>query len=205
MNECASASKSAADFIGQLAEIAVVAECTTAGEAILAAQCLEPHILLLDSSAPSRELPILQEIAKLGSRTKVAVLTSSERKSDVLTALRCGASGYILRSSGVSLEAALLNIHRLDVYVSPELGARVLFDLVQSREITIDPESNWLIAEGGRLTEREREVIALVRQGCRNKEIAIRLGIEEATVKHHLRNIFRKLRIRSRVELAALI
>lgn len=205
VDECARSRNDALDAIHQSNDITVMARSTTAADAMEIVRSLEPDILLLAPNARRRVLPTLQEIVDSRFSTKVAVLTSSAHRGDVLTVLRSGASGYILRSSAVSLAEALLQMHGSRIYVSPELGAHLLLDLARSQDTAMDPDGDWVTSRGCRLSEREREIVALVRQGCRNREIASRLELQEATVKQHLSNVFKKLQVQSRAELAALV
>ncbi|TNC68238.1 response regulator [Rubellimicrobium roseum] len=184
--------------IGTSDDIQVVAQGATAEEALRLVRQHEPDILLLDLSIPGLGLVALREIKRLEIGTKVVILTVSEDNGDVLEALRCGASGYILKGiSGTDLKDALRRIHGAEPYVSPELGARLLSDISRNLETVNSKRSN-------RLSEREREIFKLVRRGYCNKEIGNSLNISEKTVKHYMTNIFKKLDVRNRTELALL-
>lgn len=191
--------------IGQSTEFTVVGQGSTVVDAVDIIRSLNPHILLLGLGLRNQGLRTLWETVGSGFNTKVVVLSSSADVGDVLTAIRCGASGYILRSSAAKLTETLLHIHESGVYISPELGARVLLDIAQSRKTATTPKSDWSTERGRQLSDREREIVSLVRQGCQNKEIASRLELHEGTVKQHLSSVFRKLQVRSRAELAALV
>ncbi|MBP1807419.1 response regulator [Rubellimicrobium aerolatum] len=176
----------------------VVAQGSTAQEAIQIVRDHDPDVLLLDLSLPGSGLSALREIAQSGARTKVVILTVSEENGDVLEALRSGASGYILKGiSGTELRSAIQRVHGAGSYVSPELGARMLADISRNVEVVNAKRSI-------RLSEREHEVCRLVRRGLCNKEIGSKLDISEKTVKHYLTNIFKKLDVRNRTELALL-
>jgi DNA-binding NarL/FixJ family response regulator len=135
----------------------------------------------------------------------IVMLTVSEDEGDLFEAIRSGARGYLFKS----LEAAQLRtmidaVERGEAAITPATAARIL--------------ARWAAPTGGggagdarhesaqdpdRLTPRELEVLELVTQGLRNKEIAARLGITENTAKSHPRNILEKLHAESRTELAA--
>lgn len=204
VDECAHAREAAVDAVTGSGEIAVVAQASTAAEAKEMVERLEPDLLLVGSATPGRASRAMQEMIGSGGRTRLAVLTSSEHQADVFTALRCGVSGYILIGSAVDLAEALMRLHGSGVYVSPELGTRLLLDYAQSQGAAAFPTDGQFSPRDGRLSEREREITSLVRQGYRNKEIAGRLHIQEATVKQHLSSVFRKLHVHNRAELAAL-
>ena len=128
------------------------------------------------------------EIATLAKRVKLLVLTASERSEDALSAIQGGARGVVHKRFAVeTLIDAILAVSAGHVWLPPALQADV------TREWTTG---------SGQLTPREREIVALVGCGLRNSEIAGRLFISEVTVKTHLNNVFQKLPVRDRVELA---
>lgn len=129
-----------------------------------------------------------ESIEALSRRVRVLVLTASERIEDALAAVRCGARGVVHKRFAVdTLIDAIQAVSEGNVWLPPALQAQMTRD--------------W-ISESGQLTAREREIVALVGQGLRNTEIAARLFISEVTVKTHLNNVFQKLPVRDRVELA---
>lgn len=172
-------------------DMEVVGQGATATEAVALVRERVPDVLLLDLSIPGLGLTALGEMAAMQSPTKVIVLTVSEDSSDVLEALRQGASGYVLKGiSGSDLREIVRRVHRSEGYISPQLGARLLSDLSRNP------------VRRDCLSKRETEIVQLVRRGCCNKEIAKRLEIGEKTVKHYMTTIFRKLDVRNRTELA---
>jgi DNA-binding NarL/FixJ family response regulator len=119
----------------------------------------------------------------------------SEREADLYAALRVGAAGYLLKDMPpAELVEAILQAGRGEPRIDPAMAQRMLGDMTA-------PD-----AEGRRLddlSDREREVLALLARGLRNREIAETLFVTEATVKTHVRHILEKLRIRNRAEAAA--
>jgi len=179
-------------------DVQVVAQGATASEAVRIVHQHSPDILLLDLGIPGIGLDALRQIMKEAPRTKVVILTMSDNNADVLEALRCGASGYILKGvSGTELRAALHRVQGSGSFVSPDLATRLLVDLSRNVEVVNAKRYTGL-------TDREKDVFRLVRRGYCNKEIGSELDLSEKTVKHYLTNIFKKLDVRNRTELAML-
>ncbi len=178
------------------ASLRVVAEGATAQDAVGIVRSHEPDLLLLDLNLPGHGLGAITEIAALRRRTRVVVLTASEAPEDVMAALRGGASGYLLKGiGGAQLVEILIRIHGSELYVSPELGARMLCDISRAgKGIPAD--------KAPLLSERETEILVLIRRGLGNKEISFALQLSEKTVKHYLTNIFRKMGVHNRTQLA---
>jgi two-component system, NarL family, nitrate/nitrite response regulator NarL len=143
-------------------------------------------VLLLDLQ---RKRWTFDEIRQLAGHTNVLVLTASESMNDAITAMRLGARGVVQKQFAVqTLIDAIRAVARGLVWMPPILRR----DLV----------GQWGASGAKQLTAREVEIARHVARGLRNAEIAGRLSITEATVKTHLNNIFDKLGLRDRVELA---
>jgi DNA-binding NarL/FixJ family response regulator len=143
-------------------------------------------VLLLDLQM---ERWAIGDIQRLSRVTRVVVLTASERKEDVMAALRMGALAIVQKRYAVeTLMEAIRSAAQGSVWVPPALQGELI---AQLRSASDDQLSN-----------RETEIIRHVAVGLRNAEVAKRLSIGESTVKTHLNNIFQKLGIRGRVELA---
>ena len=128
-------------------------------------------------------------IERLSRITRVVVLTASERKEDAMAALRMGAHAFVQKRYAVeTLMEAIRSAARGLVWIPPALQAELAAQLRS-------PASR-------QLSDRETEIIRCIGLGLRNAEVARRLSIGESTVKTHLNNIFQKLGIRDRVELA---
>lgn len=178
--------------------ITVVAEAESGDEALQLAREVLPDVLLLDIAMPGKSgITTVAELASACPATRVIMLTVSEREDDLLTALKLGASGYVLKGvSAHELVEIVRTVARGEVYVSPLLAGHLLRELSHPR-----------LGEGDQLaelTEREREMLRLVAEGLTNREIGDRMHLAEKTVKHYMTNILGKLHVRSRVE-AALI
>jgi DNA-binding NarL/FixJ family response regulator len=125
------------------------------------------------------------------------VLTVSEEEPDLYAALRVGAAGYLLKDMPPDeLIEAVLAVARGEPRIAQAMASRMLVELGSGAGRESDDPIE-------RLSDREREVLALLAEGLRNKEIAERLVISEATVKTHVRRVLEKLRFRNRSEAAA--
>jgi two-component system, NarL family, nitrate/nitrite response regulator NarL len=155
-----------------------------------------PDILLLDFDMPKRSgLDVLRTLRERGDKRPVVLLTGSMSDRRVYEAMQVGLNGLVLKS------AAPKNL--LTCLDAVAQGKRwIEHDVLQrAMEISLNPDG------GGAdplqpLSKRERAIVGLILQGMRNKQIAGELGISEGTVKVHLHNIFEKLGVASRMELA---
>jgi DNA-binding NarL/FixJ family response regulator len=185
-----------AALLGADERIEVVGLARDGREAIALAERRAPDVVLLDLNMP--EVGGLEACARLreGGGPEVLMLTVSEEEPDLYAALRVGAAGYMTKDMPpAELIEAVLAVARGEPRIAPAMASRMLADL--SRGPATDPDP--LAA----LSARERDVLALVAEGLRNREIAERLVISEATVKTHVRHVLEKLRFRNRAEAAA--
>ena len=178
--------------------VSVIGLARNGREAVDMAARRRPDVVLLDLNMP--EMPGLEACAAIRERqpaTSVLILTVSEEEPDLYEALRLGASGYLLKDMPpAELLEAVLEAGSGEPRIAPRLAGRLLADLRSSGgPSAADPL--------GQLSQREREVLELVAQGLRNREIAARLYLSEATVKTHVRHVLEKLRFRNRAEAAA--
>ena len=126
------------------------------------------------------------------------IVTAYPEEADIAEAVRLGAKGVVLKdATRDTLLAAIRGVVEGHLWLPPELTAKVITALTHTA-----PSS--LAERIGLLTTREREIVSLVGQGLKNREIADRLGIAEKTIKGHLTNIFLKLGVQARLELALL-
>ena len=168
----------------------------TAADAIDLARRTAPDILILDLGIPGSGVAAIREITRIQPGTRILILTISEHPQDVQDALRQGASGYVLKGiSGDELCRVLIGLFNGLGHITPHLGARIIASISQPPALEIDAGT---IA----LSKREVEIYTLIRRGFCNKEIGRFLSLSEKTVKHYLGNIFRKLNVRNRTELA---
>jgi len=172
----------------------VVGETASGEEALAMAQALLPNVVLLDISMPGwNGIVTAERIAMACPATAIVMLTSSEDKDKLLSALKAGARGYVLKGvSARELAQVLRAAVDGEVYVSPSIAAEMLVSLTQRK--APDPLQE--------LTERERTILSLIGLGRTNREIGETLHLAEKTIKHYVTNILQKLQVRSRVEAA---
>jgi DNA-binding NarL/FixJ family response regulator len=177
-------------------ELTVVGEAASGAECIKMLAKLKPDILLLDLRMPDKSgLAVLEEVNFDTVPTRVIVLTAAEDNREVIRAMRLGARGVVLKQSAT--EVLLKSIHRVhagEIWLDNRMTAEVINAFSVARAA---PRG-----EKPLLSDREKEIVHLVVQGFRNKEIGVKLFIGEQTVKNHLHNIFDKLGVSDRLELA---
>lgn len=178
----------------------VVAEASQGPEIFGLLEAHKPDVLLLDLPLPIVSgLDVLRHLQTSGDvPTRVLVLTASESEQDLAQAMKLGASGVVLKTSPTELLMnAIRQVAGGEIWLDGQVTARVIRNLADprlTRGRSIDDTCG--------LTPREREIAALVGQGYRYREIAEMLSISEQTVKNHLRNMFHKLGVSDRLQLA---
>ena len=180
-------------------DMTVVGEATDRGAAILIAAREQPDIILLDLDLGEESgvdfLPALLAAAK---QARVIVLTGIRDPAAHRQAVRLGATGMVLKEQAFdTLVKAIERVHAGETWLAPALVANILAERSRVRSPDINHEATRITA----LTEREREVVALISQGLKNRQIGERLSISETTVVHHLTSIFAKLGVANRLEL----
>jgi DNA-binding NarL/FixJ family response regulator len=168
------------------------------GALIAAHQC--PDIILLDLDRESEDsLALLSELKLVAKRARVLVLTSQRNPKICLCALHLGAMGLVLKEKSAEvLIEAIRSAHAGEVWLDSSMTTILFGEILRAEELkNADPESDKIAT----LTGREREVIDLICEGLKNKQIGARLFISEITVRHHLTSIFNKLGVADRVGL----
>jgi two-component system nitrate/nitrite response regulator NarL len=175
--------------------LVVVGQAGNAEEAVEMTRRQKPDVVLLDLSMPKGGgLAALRAIVTMEPAPKVAMLTVSEEDDDVLQALKGGALGYILKGvSGRELVGIVKDIAGGRSYVAPSLAAQILNAMRDGGR-----RSNPVDA----LSSREEDILRLVAEGLSNKEVGLRLDLQEKTVKHYMTAILQKLQVRNRTEAA---
>lgn len=176
-------------------DIEILARCLNADDALRAVRRLNPHVLVLDLMMPGTSgLELLRALQSQKLTTQVVLLTAVAEDAQLLTAIRLGVNGIVLKEMASSyLVEAIRQVHAGGQWLEKGLGGRGLRRLL-SREA----ESAAVVTH---LSVRELEVVKLVAQGFRNRAISERLAITEGTVKVHLHNAYEKLGVTNRIEL----
>jgi len=184
-------------------DITVVGEATTGAEAVERARATRPDVILMDIRMPRLDgIEATREIANAPGLKKVHVLilTTYDTDSYVFDALQAGASGFLLKDAG---PAELLHAIRVvaagDALLAPRITRRLIAQFTAQRAATHDAENRLAV-----LTEREREVLALVGQGLSNDEIGAQLFLSPATARTHVSHAMVKLGARDRAQLVVI-
>ena len=177
-------------------DIEVVGQAGDGQECLEMIKKTKPDVLLLDLKMPNLGgLGVLNALKKSKSPLDAIILTASEDEKDFVEAVREGARGVVLKqAASESLLEGIRKVHRGEMWLDQRIVAGVM-DAMSKPDSGASPRRTLL-------TDRELEIVTLVAQGLRNKDISEQLSITEQTVKNHLHNIFDKLGVSDRLELA---
>ena len=169
----------------------VVGEAGDGTEALAVARTVRPDVVLMDLRMPGMDgVTTIGALHRQGSVARVLVLTTYDTDSDVLPAIKAGATGYLLKDTPrEELFRAVSAAYRGESVLSPAVAGRLMGQL---RSPAKEP-----------LSQRELEVLTLIAQGRTNRETAAELFISEATVKTHLLHVYAKLGVRDRAAAVA--
>jgi len=182
-----------AKLLARTPGVEIVADGSTAVDAVNIAPQLVPDVLLLDLKLPDDGAAAASTIARDHPSVRIVILTASDSDSDVAAMLQLGVHGYLLKGcTGQEIVRAVQRVHAGEFYVTPSLAARLLTEMTM-------PAAN--AGDGSEaLSSREEIILAQVSKGLTNKEIARALNLREKTVKHYMTNIMQKLGVRNRLE-----
>jgi two-component system response regulator DegU len=180
-------------------DIEVIADAESAEDVVELVWRARPDILLLDIRMPQGNgLDAVPAVLRISPGTQVLVLTACDEKEEHVRAFKLGAKGVVLKDSArETLMHAMRTVCRGETWIDPRMNGLLIEELSRPG---IDGEAVGARHENG-LTERELEIVRLVAQGNKNREVGVTLAISERTVKTHLTNIFQKLGVRDRVGL----
>ncbi len=170
-------------------EFKVVGEAEDGLEAVRSASSLTPDLILLDLAMPKMNgIAAIKEIKKQTPQTKVLALTIHKSEEYILEAFQSGADGYCLKdSTHYELLMAIRSVLSGKTYLSPDISEKVLTGYLEGKK-SIKTSTSW-----DSLTQREREILKLIGEGYKNKEISDYLCISVKTVEKHRANLMKKL------------
>lgn len=178
-------------LVASLPDLELAGTAATGVEAVRQVERLQPDVVVMDLNMPVLGgIEATRRITATSPHVRVLVLTMLDDDESVLTAMRAGASGYLVKgATQTEIERAIRAVAAGEVIFGPAVARRVLERLLQP-PAPVDPFPE--------LTQREREVLSLVAAGTANPAIARRLGISDKTVRNHLSSIFVKLQVADR-------
>jgi DNA-binding NarL/FixJ family response regulator len=171
----------------------IVGEAEDGREAIRCVEKLKPDLILTDLSMPRMNgMEAIKEIRRISPVTKILVLTVHKAEEYILATFRAGADGYLLKdSTHTELVMAVKKVLSGKRYISPEISEKVIEGYLEGKK-TLKSRTSWET-----LTQREREILKLIAEGYKNKEIANDLCISVKTVEKHRANLMEKLDLHS--------
>jgi DNA-binding NarL/FixJ family response regulator len=189
-------------------DITVVGEAEHGHGAVQLVETYAPDVVLMDVRMPHLDgIQATQAITDSGSTSRILILTTFDLDEYAFSALRAGASGFLLKDvPPAELANAVRTVARGDAVVSPRITKRLLEEYAHTLPDPAkdDQRGDGIPAALAVLTEREREVLLAVADGLSNAEIALRLYVSETTVKSHVGHILSKLGLRDRVQAVVL-
>jgi len=178
----------------------VIGEAGDGREAIRCVEKCKPNLILVDLSMPRMNgIDAIREIKRRFPETKILVLTVHKTEEYILATLKAGADGYVLKdATHAELMIAVKNVLSGKHYISPGISEKVIEGYLEGRK-TLKTRTSWET-----LTQREREILKLIAEGYKNKEIADYLCISPKTVEKHRANLMEKLDLHNVQALTAL-
>ncbi|MFF8474369.1 response regulator [Streptomyces sp. NPDC015414] len=188
------------DLLNDEPDIEVVGEAGTAEQALVRIPALRPRVAVLDVRLPDGDgVSVCRELRSRMPELACLMLTSFDDEEALLDAIMAGASGYVLKQiRGSDLVSAVRTVARGQSLLDPSATARLMARLRGDQEPEEEPD------ELPGLTDREREILALIGEGLTNRQIGQRLYLAEKTVKNHISRLLAKLGVERRVQAAVI-
>ncbi len=178
------------------ADLALLGEAATGAEAARMVASLQQDVVLMDLHMPDGNgIDSTRRIVAQAPHIRVLVLTMFEDDDSVFAALQAGARGYLLKGADrAEIVRAIRAVHRGEAIFGPAIAQRMMgYFTALRRPATAQPPFP-------ELTDREREILAMIARGCTNQEIAADLVVSLKTVRNHVSNIFAKLQVADRAQ-----
>ena len=187
--------ESLVEFVQTDPECRCVCACATAEEALTAIPRHQPEIVLMDIQLPNLSgIECTAQLKRMIPSLHIIMVTVYEDTERIFRALRAGACGYLLkRCTPEELISAIREVRQGGAPMSRDIARKVIASFQEPLKTTAEMEE---------LSPREREILEWLAQGLPNKEIARRMGVNDGTVRWHLRHVYDKLHVRSRTEAA---
>jgi DNA-binding NarL/FixJ family response regulator len=178
----------------------VVGETGSASEALQLSRELEPDVILLELNLDGNlNTEIINQLTEAPSRSRIILVTGINENQIHQHAIQKGAMGVVRKTEpGSVLLKAIEKVHAGEVWIDRAMMADVLTNLWRTQDDDAGDYDKEKIAQ---LSKREREIIRLIGQGLKNRQIADKLSISEITVRHHLSSVYDKLGVSDRLEL----
>jgi DNA-binding NarL/FixJ family response regulator len=188
------------DLLNDEPDITVVGEAANVEQALIRVPALRPQVAVLDVRLPDGDgVTVCRELRSSMPELVCLMLTSFDDEEALLDSIMAGASGYVLKQiQGSDLVSAVRTVAVGQSLLDPSATARLMARLRQGQEP--EPEPDALPG----LTEREREILALIGEGLTNRQIGQRLYLAEKTVKNHISRLLAKLGVERRVQAAVI-
>jgi DNA-binding NarL/FixJ family response regulator len=192
-------------ILGSSNDIQVVGEAQDGPETIEKTMQLSPDVVITDLRLPNSEgLSVLRSLHTRAPQAKVILFTASENKEDFIEAMKLGCCGILPKdASPAMIMKSIQKVQAGEIWLDSNTTAAVIRQFAAPADSPLaQATANAKPRERAQLSQREREIIVLIAQGYKNKEIAEKMFITEQTVKNHLHNVFDKLGVSDRLELA---
>lgn len=188
------------DLLDDEPDITVVGEAATAEQALVRVPALRPHVAVLDVRLPDGDgVTVCRELRSRMPDLACLMLTSFDDEEALLDSIMAGASGYVLKQiQGSDLVSAVRTVARGQSLLDPSATTRLMARLRGGQQPETEPD----VLPG--LTDREREILALIGEGLTNRQIGQRLYLAEKTVKNHISRMLAKLGVERRVQAAVI-
>jgi two-component system nitrate/nitrite response regulator NarL len=178
----------------------IVGEACNRSDALKIASREQPEIVILDLCLGDENgADLIPEVLRVAEESRIIVLTAVQNEEELRSASRLGAAGVITKDAPADMVIkAIERVHAGELWLNRKLTAALVAELRRPGKDPFSTTEGKLIAA---LTDREKDVVSLIGEGMKNKQIADKLFISETTVRHHITSILKKLQVSDRLEL----